>query len=144
MKIKDIISEAPGGYQQGKAAMTKLLSPSKWLDNTKFKQDYNRGHDAMSKAMSPSKWFSGSNDAASAKHAPQYSIRQSLVAAGTGKKLYGDDVTVLKQAYSDIQSGKIKTNIDANQLLVAIKSAYSGQQLADNQKQMLIQFSKQF
>jgi hypothetical protein len=51
MKIKDIISEAPSGYQQGKAAMTKLLSPSKWLDNTKFKQDYDRGHDTMTKVI---------------------------------------------------------------------------------------------
>jgi hypothetical protein len=131
MKINQIVGEV-GAYQQGKAAMTKLMSPSQWSAGA----NYNKGKAAATKLMSPSQWGKSSNTAApAAPTVPPYAKRQSLINASAGKPLYHDDVAALKSALND--------NPDAASA-EAIKLAYSNKPLTKDQRQLLANMSKKY
>jgi hypothetical protein len=60
------------------------------------------------------------------------------------REIFLQDKQNLKALHTGISSGAIPTNIDQTTLLLALKAAYKGQQLNDNQKKLLTQFSQQF
>jgi hypothetical protein len=141
MKIRDIISEAPGSYQQAYDAAKSIFSPAKAITNNPA---YQAGYDKTKNIFSPTKWGK-SDDAAnnSAALPKEFEIRDSLNKAAAGK-VYQDDVVVLQQVYSGVKSGKIKSNVDAATLLPILKAAYQTQPINDNSKKLLAQFAQQF
>jgi len=141
MKIRDIISEAPGSYQQAYDAAKSIFSPTKAITNN---PDYQAGYAKTKNIFSPTKWGK-SDDAAnnSAALPKEFEIRDSLNKAAAGK-VYQDDVVVLQQVYSGVKSGKIKPNVDAATLLPILKAAYQTQPINDNSKKLLAQFAQQF
>jgi hypothetical protein len=141
MKIRDIISEAPGSYQQAYDAAKSIFSPAKAITNN---PDYQAGYAKTKNIFSPTKWGK-SDDAAnnSAALPKEFEIRDSLNNAAAGK-VYQDDVKVLQQVYTGVKSGKIKPNVDAAALLPVLKAAYQTQPITDDSKKLLAQFAQQF
>jgi DNA-binding NarL/FixJ family response regulator len=126
MKIRDIVTEAPG-----------VLAS--------IKQDYNKGYDAVDKVLNPKRW--GETDKPSAATASTASVdtldfRDALNAAASGKQLYNRDVDTLKQAYSQIKAGTLEIKQDSAQVLVALKTAIGLQKLNPQQRQLLIAVAK--
>jgi hypothetical protein len=142
MKIRDIISEAPGSYQQAYDAAKSIFSPAKAITNDPA---YQAGYDKTKNIFSPTKWGKSAAPAADASAAmpKNFEIKDSLNKAAAGK-VYQDDVVVLQQVYSGVKSGKIKSNVDAATLLPILKAAYQTQTINDNSKKLLAQFAQQF
>jgi hypothetical protein len=142
MKIRDIISEAAGSYQQAYDAAKNIFSPAKAITNDPA---YQAGYAKTKNIFSPTKWGKSAAPTAdaSAASAKDFEIKDSLNNAAAGK-VYQDDVVVLQQVYSGVKSGKIKSNVDAAMLLPALKAAHQGQALNDNSKKLLAQFAQQF
>jgi hypothetical protein len=130
MKINQIVSEV-GSYQQGKDAMTKLMSPSQWSAGA----SYNKGKAAATKLMSPSQWGKDSKSVATPATVAPYAKRQSLINASAGKPLYQDDIAALKSVLAD------KPDAAGAE---AIKLAYSNKPLTKDQQQLLATMSKQY
>ena len=140
MKIKDIILEAPGSYQQAYDAAKNIFSPTKAITNDPA---YQAGYAKTKNIFSPTKWGKSAAPAAAATMPKNFEIKDSLNKAAGGK-VYQDDVAVLQQVYSGVKSGKIKSNVDAATLLPILKAAHQGQTLNDNSKKLLAQFAQQF
>ena len=126
MKIRDIVSEAPG-----------VLAG--------IKQDYNKGFNAVDKVLNPKRW--GEEDrvadpAAASKPINKLDLQDALKLAASGGSLYLKDQQAIKQAYAQIKSGKLKTNQDTDVLLPALKSAGDLQKLSPQQAQTLTAFSQ--
>ncbi len=141
MKIRDIISEAPGSYQQAYDAAKSIFSPVQAMTND---PEYQAAHAKAKNIFSPTKW--GKSDepaAASATPLKDFEIRDSLNNAAAGK-VYQDDVAVLKRVHAAVQSGKIKPSVDAATLLPILKAAYQTQPIKDDSKKLLAQFARQF
>ena len=127
MKIRDIVSEAPG-----------VLAG--------IKQDYNKGFNAVDKVLNPKRW--GEEDrvadlAVASKPINQLDLRDALKLAASGSNLYLKDQQAIKQAYAQIKSGKLATNQDTGVLLPALKSAGELQKLSPQQQQILTAFSQE-
>ncbi len=137
MKIKDIVVEAGLSYKAGQVAGTAIANKDE------FATGYQKGKDMMNKIMSPSKWLSKDSKTTAAS-IPGYRIRQSLEQASRGAQMYRSDTEVLKDLYSKLKSGKVKTNLPLDQVLVAVKAAANGVGLNDQQKELLGTLSKQF
>ncbi len=137
MKIKDIVVEAGLAYKAGQVAGTAIANKDE------FATGYQKGKDMMNKIMSPSKWLSKDSKTTAAS-IPGYRIRQSLEQASRGAQMYRSDTEVLKDLYSKLKSGKVKTNLPLDQVLVAVKAAANGVGLNDQQKELLGTLSKQF
>ncbi len=155
MKIRDIVSEAGivqavgkgvGGLAKGVGTVTGAAAGAAQLAQKGFKQ----GQDTMDKILNPKRWFSKDQNKDTAKTTPHSTVsephenRRILQQAGQGRPLYQQDLANLKSLHRAISSGEVPTNIDQTSLLLALKSAYSGQTLNDNQKKLLMQFSQQF
>ena len=142
MKIRDVISEAPGSYQQAYDAAKSIFSPSKAITNDPA---YQAGYNKTKNIFSPTKWGKSAAPAAGATSAmpKNFEIKDSLNNAAAGK-VYQDDVAVLQQVYSGVKSGKIKTNVDAAALLPVLQAAYQTKPISDDSKKMLAQFAQQF
>lgn len=134
MRIQEILSEAPSSFQQGKAAMNKVMSPTKWLDGTEFKAGYDKGRNVMNKVLTPSRWFEKGADSSPKKIQPQV-IRQALINAAQGKPLYQSDVAALKSAQESAPDAAT---------IQAVKMAYTGKPLSKEQQQLLLTLSKKF
>ena len=130
MKIREILAEVEG-YQQGKAAMTKLLNPDQW----DISPSYDKGKGAVNKVLTPSRWFGGKGSTKQQSSVEPYQMRQSLINAGSGKTLYHDDIAALKSAYNDAEDAATQK---------AIKMAYKMQTLSKEQQQLLIAQSKRY
>jgi cytochrome c1 len=141
MKIRDIISEAPGSYQQAYDAAKSIFSPAKAITNDPA---YQAGYNKTKNIFSPTKWGK-SDDAANASTAQpkDFEIKDSLNNAAAGK-VYQDDVKVLQQVHTGVKSGKIKPNVDAAALLPVLQAAYQTQPISDDSKKLLAQFAQQF
>jgi hypothetical protein len=127
MKIRDIVTEAPG-----------VLAG--------IKQDYNKGFNAVDKVLNPKRW--GEEDrvadpAATSKPINKLDLRDALKLAASGGSLYLKDQQAIKQAYAQIKSGKLTTNQDTDVLLPALKSAGDLQKLSPQQQQILTAFSQE-
>ena len=127
MKIRDIVSEAPG-----------VLAG--------IKQDYNKGFNAVDKVLNPKRW--GEEDrvadpAVASKPINKLDLKDALKLAASGGSLYLKDQQVIKQAYAQIKSGKLATNQDTGVLLPALKSAGDLQKLSPQQQQTLTAFSQE-
>jgi len=127
MKIRDIVSEAPG-----------VLAG--------IKQDYNKGFNAVDKVLNPKRW--GEEDrvadpAAASKPINKLDLRDALKLAASGGSLYLKDQQAIKQAYAQIKSGQLATNQDTGVLLPALKSAGDLQKLSPQQQQILTAFSQE-
>lgn len=122
MKIRDIITEAPG-----------ILAG--------VKQDYNKGYDAVDKILNPKRW--GEVDKGSSKTSAatplvdKLDLRDSLNLVVAGKPLSNQNVATLKQAHPQIKSGKLEIRQDVVQTLIAIKTAIAMQKLTPQQQQLL-------
>jgi hypothetical protein len=140
MKIYEVV----GGYERGKEIADKISSPTKWLQGTKVDQDYQKGKQLAARALDPTKWFKGqSSDKPTASTQQAIRPKEPLVRAAQGSKLYRDDVETLKILYSQVEDKKVAVK-DINQTLQTIKAAYKQQPLNDQQKNILLQLSKQF
>ena len=116
------------------------------------RSNVSQGADTVNKILSPSRWFEkgkGSNDAAAkstpaAAAAPAHLNRDALATAVAGKQLLPQDSAKIKALANQVSTGNLKPiNIDNMQLFMALKMAYQGKPLSDDQKQMLTAFSKQ-
>jgi hypothetical protein len=119
------------------------------------KDNFNKGYDTVSKILSPSRWGEKSktdksgtdtttNAAPQQAAAPAHLNREALETAVAGKQLLPQDAAKIKALASQVSTGQLKPiNIDHMQLYWSLKTAYQGKPLSDDQKQMLIAFSKQ-
>lgn len=151
MRIQDIISEAGIAQAVGKAAQGLGSVVGKTAGAAQMAhQGFKQGQDKMDKILNPKRWFSKDQNTDKEKTtspstvAEPYENRRILQQAGQGRPLYQQDLANLKSLHRSISSGEVPTNIDQTSLLLALKSAYRGQSLNDNQKKLLMQFSKQF
>ena len=154
MRIQDIISEAGIGQTvgtvAGKAAQGVGSIAGKAVGAAKMAhQGFKQGQDKMDKILNPKRWFSKDGDKNEPTSQPStvaepHENRRILQQAGQGRELFLQDKQNLKALHTGITSGDIPTNIDQTTLLLALKAAYTGQPLNDNQKKLLTQFSQQF
>lgn len=120
------------------------------------KQNVAKGYDTVSKILSPSKWFSKGKDVKldpeprddeprnTAQRQPTYNDKTAVLSAASGKEILPQDQAKLKALAMKVSTGKLKpNNIDHMQLYWALKTAYLGKPLNDEQKQLLNTFSKQ-
>jgi hypothetical protein len=117
------------------------------------KANFNKGYDTVNKLLTPSRWFekgkidkSDANKTAAPQQAaaPAHLNREALASAVAGKQLLPQDAAKIKALASQVSTGQLKpNNIDHMQLYWSLKTAYQGKPLSDDQKQMLIAFSKQ-
>lgn len=134
----------------------EIIVEGDWGDVAKIsKSNFDKGYDTVNKILSPSRWFEkGKSDEPDTDNkksapvqqaaAPAHLNREAVVAAASGKELLPQDTAKLKALYVQVAQGKLKPiNTDTQQLALALKSAYTGQQLSKDQQQMLIAFSKQ-
>ena len=148
MKIKEVVAEGAlddfkTGLAKGKDLANRVLTPSRWVDpDSKFAKDFQTGQNFAKKVLNP---FSGGSSSSSSQPkssgSSDWQIRDSLKKAKNGDALQTFDRQALKQIHTDIQSGKIKA--DQNTIEV-LKSAYSNQQLSDEQRQQLAQLLNQY
>jgi hypothetical protein len=127
MKIRDIVTEAPG-----------VLAG--------IKQDYNKGFNAVDKILNPKRW--GEEDraaepAAASKPVNKLDLQDALKLAASGATLYLKDQQAIKQAYAQIKSGKLTTSQDTDVLLSALKTAGDLQKLSPQQAQSLTAFGQE-
>jgi hypothetical protein len=154
MRIQDIISEAGVGQAvgtvAGKAARGVGTVAGGAVGAAKMAhQGFKQGQDKMDKILNPKRWFSKDDDTKEPTAQPTavaepHENRRILQQAGQGRELFLQDKQNLKALHTGISAGDIPTNIDQTTLLLALKAAYKGQQLNDNQKKLLTQFSQQF
>jgi hypothetical protein len=149
MKIRDIVSEAGLGQAVGKAAQGVGSIVGKAAGAAQMAhQGFKQGQDKMDKILNPKRWFSKDQEkektTSQSTVAEPYENKRVLQQAGQGRPLYQQDLANLKSLHRAISSGEVPTNIDQTSLLLALKSAYRGQSLNDNQKKLLMQFSQQF
>jgi hypothetical protein len=149
MKIRDIVSEAGLGQAVGKAAQGVGSIAGKAAGAAQMAhQGFKQGQDKMDKILNPKRWFSKDQEkektTSQSTVAEPYENKRVLQQAGQGRPLYQQDLANLKSLHRAISSGEVPTNIDQTSLLLALKSAYRGQSLNDNQKKLLMQFSQQF
>jgi len=138
MKIRDIVVEAGLARRAGELAGTVATNKDEFVSG------YEKGKNMMNKIMSPSKWLQKNPTAAPKSQTKDYQIRQSLVQASQGNPMYASDTAVLKDLYNQLKSGKVNTNLELTQVLTAVKSAFKGVALNDEQKKLLGELSKQF
>jgi hypothetical protein len=129
MKIRDIVTEAPGvfaklkqgpGYQQGYDRVDKILNPKRWGEED------------------------GAQDSAAAgKPINKLNLRDALKLAAGGSKLYLNDQQAIKQAYAQVKSGSLATKQNTDILLPALKTAGDLQKLSPQQAQTLTAFSQE-
>jgi hypothetical protein len=127
MKIKDIVTEAPG-----------VLAG--------IKQDYNKGFNAVDTVLNPKRWGEedrAADPAAVSKPVNKLDLQDALKLAASGSTLYLKDQQAIKQAYAQIKSGKLTTSQDTDVLLSALKSAGDLQKLSPQQQQSLTAFSQE-
>jgi hypothetical protein len=142
MKIRDIVVEAPGSYQQAYDAAKSIFSPAKAMTNDPA---YQAGYAKTKNIFSPTKWGKSAAPAADASAAPakDFEIKDSLNNAAAGK-VYQDDAAVLKKVHDAVKAGTITPNVDAAALLPVLKAAYQTQPITDDSKKLLAQFAQQF
>jgi hypothetical protein len=142
MKIRDIIFEAPGSYQQAYDAAKNIFSPAKAMTNDPA---YQAARDKTKNIFSPTKWGKSTEPAATTSAAPakDFEIKDSLNNAAAGK-VYQDDAAVLKKIHDAVKAGTITPKVDADALLPILKAAYQAQPISDNSKKLLAQFAQQF
>jgi DNA-binding NarL/FixJ family response regulator len=124
MKIRDIVTEAPGALAS-------------------IKQGYDAGYDAVSKVLNPKRW--GEEERSTGKgNEPinKLNLRDAVNLAAAGKTIYLKDQQALKQAYAQIKSGEFETRQDSAALLPALKAASDLQKLSPQQQQILSAFAK--
>lgn len=117
------------------------------------KTNFNKGYDTVNKLLTPSRWFEkGKTDkpdtnktaAPQRAAAPVHLNKEALLAVAAGKELLPQDAAKIKALASQVSTGKLTPNdIDHMQLYQALKMAYQGKPLSDDQKQLVIAFSKQ-
>lgn len=126
MKIRDIVTEAPG-----------VLAS--------IKQDYQKGYDAVDKVLNPKRW--GEEDrptgTAASKSINKLDLRDALNSSASGATLYLKDQEAIKQAYAQVKSGKLATGQDSAVLLPALKAAGDLQKLSPQQQQILSAFAQE-
>jgi DNA-binding NarL/FixJ family response regulator len=124
MKIRDIVTEAPGALAS-------------------IKQGYDAGYDAVSKVLNPKRW--GEEERSTGKgNEPinKLNLKDAVNLAAAGKTIYLKDQQALKQAYAQIKSGEFETRQDSAALLPALKAASDLQKLSPQQQQILSAFAK--
>jgi len=130
----------------------EILAEGDWDDVANLsKSNISQGADTVNKILSPSRWFEKGKDgnvdtdkSTPAAAAPAHLNKEAVVAAASGKQLLPQDAAKLKVLATQVSTEKLKPiNIDNMQLYQALKMAYQGKPLSDDQKQMLTAFSKQ-
>ena len=124
MKIRDIVTEAPGALAD-------------------IKQGYDAGYDAVSKVLNPKRWGEEERSTGKANQPiDKLTLKNAVNLAAAGKKIYLKDQQALKQAYAQIKSGEFETRQDSAALLPALKAAADLQTLSPQQQQILSAFAK--
>ena len=136
MKIFDVIVEAD--YEQGKALGKRLVSPSQWI-KPEAGSKYEKGKDFGRKLVTPSEWFKSNktdNDEPEAAPEKKTSTVSKEIQPNKLKDVvnsllrdeprYNEDIEMLKNFYSALESGKYNTSLDKSALMQTIKTAYTG------------------
>lgn len=141
MKIKEIISEGPGGaighatgYTTSAAAKGLgavaggvVATPKRIVKGVKA------GADAWDKLMTPSSWFGGKSDApGNTQSDDTFQYKDTLKAVSQGLVPNAQDNANLKQLAADSKSPEEQA---------ALKAAYSGQKLSPEQMEIIKQLS---
>jgi hypothetical protein len=109
-----------------------------------IKKDYQSGYDAVAKVLDPKRWGEGgkSDDSVAATSVNKLNLRDAVNLAAAGKTIYLKDQQALKQAYTQIKSGKFEVRQDSAVLLPALKAAADLQKLSPQQQQTLTAFAQ--
>jgi len=148
MKISEVLVEVDSA-QQGKAAASRLMSPSQWIQPSKASQ---QGKAAASRLMSPSQWLKGNSNTATA---PQQkttaatpvgvntnAVKNVLNSVERSRALTTADYTTIANLRNQIAQGKFKTGFDDNtELLAALKSLSEKIPLSDQQRKIITDFN---
>jgi hypothetical protein len=137
MKIRDIVTESDAGDIANLSA-----------------NNVSKGYDAVNKLFTPSEWFKGKevdvpdepDEPAAAKSKVSntgHLEKQALAHASSGSTLYPEDIQHLKAIHAKVVNNKVRTEVDPTQLADTIKMAYQSRPLTDEQKSMLLNFSKE-
>jgi len=124
MKIRDIVTEAPGVF-------------------TDIKKDYQAGYDAVDRVLNPKRWGEEDRPSGTGQSVNKLNLRDAVNLAVAGKTIYLKDQQALQQAYAQIKAGKFKTTQDSAALLPALKAAGDLQKLSPQQQQILSAFAKE-
>ena len=124
MKIRDIVTEAPGVF-------------------TDIKKDYQAGYDAVDRVLNPKRWGEEDRPSGTGQSVNKLNLRDAVNLAAAGNTMYLKDQQALQQAYAQIKAGKFKTRQDSAALLPALKAAGDLQKLSPQQQQILSAFAKE-
>lgn len=132
MKIFEIIVEADSAYEKGKAFGQRLVTPSEW-----FKSNKDLDKDSTATVQEPSV-------------KAQKTVQQPIINTGNLRNVinsllrdeprYNEDLSLLKNLYSDLKSGNYVTSVNTTDLMQTIKTAYKGGQLSEKDKKILSDF----
>ena len=135
MRFKEIVEAG---------VMNKLGQAVGTVQNPEFQAGLNKGSAMAKKLFTPSQWLkSGSSDKKTAG-TNNLANRQTLVAVASDRNLYGDDLSRIQSLYNGVKNGSIRPTVDPAALMTALQTAYNRRTLSGAQKQLLLQFSKQF
>lgn len=107
---------------------------------SQIKKDYQRGYDAVDRVMNPAKWGTGSGKDSTVK---DLDVRDSLKTAVNGGRIYEQDRKILLSLAQQVQSGKVQTKQDPQQVQAVLKMAANNRPLNDQQRSVLAVFSKE-
>lgn len=151
MKIKEIVAESDVGdianlsaknVGSGYDTVSKLFSPSQWFKGNDVKID-DEPTDQKSKTATSQK-SKTVKDKKTTISSTLHLDKEAVAAAAAGKELLPQDAAKIKALATQVSTGKLKPhNIDHMQLYWALKTAYQGKPLSDDQKQLLIAFNQQ-
>jgi hypothetical protein len=140
MKIKDVIIEGlfdkvQADFKKGQQLVRNPLGNS----FANVRANFNKGRELVRNPLG----LKGSStpDSSTGPKASNWQKKDSLKKAVNGDALQTFDRQTLQQVYSDVQSKKIKADQNTVQVL---KSAYSNQELSDEQRQQLAQLLNQY
>ena len=153
MKINEIISEAGVAQKIGQGAGSVAQGVGKAAGIAaggagQFHSGFKAGQKKMDKILNPSKWFSNDKDtdntAQQVAQSNPLHTRQALERAGSGRPLSQDQVSIIKSLRSQIESGERETQVDAGSLIQILKLLEKNSPINDQQRQLLMQVSKEF
>lgn len=125
MKIYEVIVEADSAYEKGKAFGQRLVTPSEW-----FKSNKDDFQEPTPKVQEPRKSTEINNG----------ELRNVVNSLLRDEPRYNEDLSLLKNFYSALNTGKYTTSVNSSELMQSIKTAYKGGQLSEKDKKVLSNF----
>jgi hypothetical protein len=125
VKIFEIITEADSAYEKGKAFGQRLVSPSQWFNSDNSSDD--EPETVQDKPKKP-------------VEVNPNRLRDTINSLLRDEPRYNEDIALLKNFYTELETGKFNTSVDKSALMQSVKTAYTGGQLSQNNKKTLVDF----